>query len=178
MPQIQLPIFPAGSVEINRDLACRVEGNRVVYFNGHLPVFMHDKGDLASFRMFTSQLIVQGSATQGDITKAFGVSLTSVKRGTRRYRQHEAAGFFVAQPRREGKRLNAEKLSQARVLLETGEPIAVVSQRTGVLADTLRKAIASGRLPQASKKKLFALGKPLVLTSPLLSKTERVQPLA
>ena len=41
MPQVQLPIFPAGSVEINRELACRVEGEQVVYFNGHLPVFAH-----------------------------------------------------------------------------------------------------------------------------------------
>src|SRR5882724_509632 len=65
MPQVQLPIFPAGSVEINRELACRVEGEQVVYFNGQLPVFAHAKNDLASFRLFTSQLIVQGSATQG-----------------------------------------------------------------------------------------------------------------
>jgi hypothetical protein len=50
MPQVQLPIFPAGSVEINRELACRVEGEQVIYFNGHLPVFSHAKSDLASFR--------------------------------------------------------------------------------------------------------------------------------
>src|SRR5262245_5583991 len=75
MPQVQLPIFPAGSVEINRDLACRTDGDQVVYFNGHLPVFTHAKDDLASFRLFTSQLIVQGSATQGHVAKAFGVPL-------------------------------------------------------------------------------------------------------
>jgi hypothetical protein len=73
MPQVQLPIFPAGSVKINRELTCRVEGEQVVYFNGHLPVFAHSKSDLASFRLFTSQLIVQGSATQGHVAKAFGV---------------------------------------------------------------------------------------------------------
>ncbi len=44
-------------------------------YNGHLPVFTHAKNDLASFRLFTSQLIVQGSATQGHILKAFGVPL-------------------------------------------------------------------------------------------------------
>ena len=95
MPQVQLPIFPAGSVEINRDLACRTEGEQVVYFNGHLPVFTHAKSDLASFRLFTSQLIVQGSATQGDIAKAFGVPLVAIKRGTKLYRERGAAGFFV-----------------------------------------------------------------------------------
>jgi hypothetical protein len=100
MPQIQLPIFPAGSVEINPDLACRTEGDQVVYFNGHLPVFTHAKNDLASFRPFTSQLIVQGSATQGHIAKAFGVPLVAIKRATKLYRQRGAAGFFVPKTRR------------------------------------------------------------------------------
>ncbi len=54
MPQVQLLIFSAGSVEINRELACRVEGEQVVYLNGQLPVFAHAKNDLASLRLFTS----------------------------------------------------------------------------------------------------------------------------
>ena len=153
MPQVQLPIFPAGSVEINEALACRVEGEQVVYFNGHLPVFMHAKSDLASFRLFTSQLIVQGSATQGHISKAFGVPLVSIKRGTKLYRQRGAAGFFVPRRRREGSRLNAARLEQARALILQGEPLPVVSRQTGVLSDTLRKAIAAGRLPGIKKKK-------------------------
>src|SRR6266487_6009820 len=81
MPQVQFPIFPVGSVEINRDLACRSEGDQVIYYNGHLPVFTHAKNDLASFRLCTSQLIIQGSATQGHIAKAFGVPLVAIKRG-------------------------------------------------------------------------------------------------
>jgi hypothetical protein len=151
MPQIQLPIFPAGSVEINRDLACRVEGDRVVYFNGHLPVFTHAKADLASFRLFTSQLIAQGSATQGDVARAFGIPLVAIKRASKRYREHGAAGFFVGSPRREGSRLNTRTLEIARGLLEQGEALAVVSEHTGVLKDTLRKAIQAGRLPGVKK---------------------------
>ena len=151
MPQVQLPIFPAGSVEINRDLACRTEGDRVVYFNGHLPVFTHAQDDLASFRLFTSQLIVQGSATQGHIAKAFGVPLVAIKRATQLYRQRGAAGFFVPKARREGSKLTHEKLEQARALLVQGHPLPVVSEHTGVLRDTLRKAIAAGRLPAVKK---------------------------
>src|SRR6266702_1752948 len=156
MPQVQLPIFPAGSVEINRDLACRCEGEQVVYYNGHLPVFMHAKDDLASFRLFTSQLIVQGSATQGHIAKAFGVPLVAIKRATKLYRQRGSAGFFVPKKRREGSKLNAEKLEQARALLVQGQPLAMVSRRTGVLRDTLRKAVAAGRLPAVKKTKRLA----------------------
>ncbi len=157
MPQVQLPIFPAGSVEINRDLACRTEGQQVIYYNGHLPVFTHPKDDLASFRLFTSQLIVQGSATQGQVAKTFGVPLVAIKRGTKVYRQRGAAGFFVPKARREGSKLGIEKLEQARALLVQGHPLVVVSQQTGVLTDTLRKAIAAGRLP-LSKKKTPAVG--------------------
>ena len=152
MPQVQLPIFPAGSVEINGDLACRTEGEQVIYYNGHLPVFTHAKSDLASFRLFTSQLIVQGSATQGHIAKAFGVPLVAIKRSTKLYRERGAAGFFRPKARREGSKLNAEKLEQARALLTQGYGLAGVSEQTGVLTDTLRKAIQSGRLPGVKKK--------------------------
>jgi hypothetical protein len=153
MPQVQLPIFPAGSVEINHDLACRTEGDQVFYYNGHLPIFTHAKKDLASFRLFTSQLIIQGSATQGDIVKAFGVPLVAIKRATKLYRQRGAAGFFVAKARREGSKLNAQKLEQARALIVQGHPLPVVSQQTGVLTDTLRKAVEAGRLPTVKKTK-------------------------
>ena len=153
MPQVQLPIFPAGSVEINRDLACRTEGDQVIYYNGHLPVFTHARNDLASFRLFTSQLIVQGSVTQGHVAKAFGVPLVAIKRSTKLYRQRGAAGFFVPKARREGSQLNAEKLEQARAWLVQGHPLAVVSRQTGVLTDTLRKAIQAGRLPAVKKKR-------------------------
>lgn len=152
MPQVQLPIFPAGSIEINRDLACRAEGDQIIYYNGHLPVFTHAKSDLASFRLFTSQLIVQGSATQGQIQKAFGVPLVAIKRSTKLYRERGAAGFFVAKGRREGSKLNTATLEQARALLVQGQPLVVVSERTGVLTDTLRKAIQAGRLPAVKKK--------------------------
>jgi hypothetical protein len=152
MPQVQLPIYPAGSVEINRDLACRTEGEQVIYYNGHLPVFTHAKSDLASFRLFTSQLIVQGSATQGHVARAFGVPLVAIKRATKVYRERGAAGFFVSKARREGSRLTTEKLEQARLLLVQGHSLVVVSQQTGVLIDTLRKAIAAGRLPTIKKK--------------------------
>lgn len=153
MPQIQLPIFPAGSTEINETLACCCQNNEVIYFNGHLPVFRHGQEDLASFRLFTSQLVVNGSATQGQISKAFGVPLVAIKRATKLYREQGAAGFFVAKARREGSRLNAQKLEQARSLLVQGYPIMEVSRQTGVLKDTLRKAVAAGRLPAVKKKR-------------------------
>ena len=77
--------------------------------------------------------------------------LVAIKRATKLYRERSAAGFFAPKPRREGTKLTAEKLEQARALLVQGEPLAVVSQATGVLVDTLRKAIGAGRLPALKK---------------------------
>ena len=144
-------MFPAGCVEINPDLACRTDGEKVVYFNGHLPIFTHPKDDLASFRLFTSQLIVEGGATQGHIAKAFGVPLVSIKRATKLFRERGSAGFFVSPARREGIKLTSQKLEEARGLILQGHRLVVVSQKTGVLIDTLRKAIQSGRLPALKK---------------------------
>ena len=44
-----------------------------------------------AFRLFTPQLIVNGTATQGEIARAFGVSITTVKCGVKRYRAAGAA---------------------------------------------------------------------------------------
>jgi hypothetical protein len=65
-------MFPEGTTLITSELAFERRSSQVVYFNGHLPVFTHEAEDLASFRLFTSQLIINGTATQGQIVRAFG----------------------------------------------------------------------------------------------------------
>jgi len=57
-------------VAINRGLAARTEDMQVAYYKGHLPIFTNAQSDLASFWLFTSQLIVQSSATQGQVAAA------------------------------------------------------------------------------------------------------------
>ena len=49
MPQLQLPVFPAGAKEINQDIAVQCQDSKVVYVHGHLPVFQHDADNLKSF---------------------------------------------------------------------------------------------------------------------------------
>lgn len=124
----------------------------MVYFNGHLPVFTHGAQDLASFRLFTSQLIINGTATQGQIVRAFGVPLTTVKRCVKKYRQSGAKAFFAPLPKRHGHKLMPERLSQAQALLDQGESVPAISEQLGVLATTLHKAIDAGRLRQVKKK--------------------------
>jgi transposase len=152
MPQVQLPIFPHGTTHITAELAFERREDQVVYFNGHLPVFTHRTDDLASFRLFTTQLLVNGTATQGQIVKAFGVPVRTVKRYVRRYRDHGAASFFKPPSKHRGHRLTPERLAQAQGLLEEGRSVPQISAELGVLATTLHKALDDGRLRAIKKK--------------------------
>ncbi len=152
MPQIQLPVFPASCTAITVELAFEQRDGQVYYFNGHLPVFTHPVDDIASFRFFTSQLIANCSASQGQISRAFGVPLVTVKRACKKLRTEGAAAFFRPTPPRQGHKLTPELLDQAQVLLDEGIEVPEIGARLGVLPNTLHKAISYNRL----KKKIAA----------------------
>ena len=153
MPQLQLPIFADGLTFITEDLAFEHKDGKVAYFHGLLPVFVHDKEDLKTFRMYTSQLIVSGTARHAEIVKAFKVPLPTVKRYVKVYRKQGPKGFFQEPRRRGAAVLTSEVQQQAQALLDEGKSVPAVAKELEILADTLRKAIAAGRL-HAIKKKL------------------------
>jgi transposase len=137
---------------ITPELGFERQGQQVVYLNGHLPVFTHEVNDLASFRLFTSQLIANGTATQSQIAKAFGVPLITVKRYCCLFREQGVAAFFRSPARRRGHRLTPERLEEVAGLLDQGLSIPEISKQTGLLATTLHKAIKQGRLKGVKKK--------------------------
>jgi transposase len=153
MPQLQLPMFPDGLTSITEDLAFQREDGKVVYFHGLMPVFQHDERDLKSFRMFTSQLIANGTVRQRDIVHAFGVPLATVKRYMKLHREQGAAGFFRPPRRRSASVLTPEVKQRAQSLLDEGKNVPEVSSEIGVAPDTLRKAIQAGRLHAFKKKR-------------------------
>ena len=153
MPQVQLPVFPAGTTHITPELAFEKRDGRVVYFNGHLPVYMHPAEDLGAFRLYTSQLIVNGTASQRQIVEAFGVPLVTVKRCVKRLREQGAGAFFKPTVRKGGSKLTPEVLAQAQGMLDGGRSVPAISRELGVLKSTLHKAIDDGRLKQSVKKK-------------------------
>ena len=160
MPQVQLPLFPVGTTEINSDLAFERKGDQIVYFNGHLPVFTHGVEDLAAFRIFTTQLIVTSTASYGQIARAFGVPMRTLKRYTRRYRDSGLSAFIKPAARRVGHRLTPERLVEVQGFLDGGMDLTKVSQQTGMLVTTLRKAIQAGRLRDQKKSALSNLPPP------------------
>ena len=95
MPQTRFPFFPEHITLINQYIGFQKNDKIVYYYNGMMPVFQHPEGDLKSFRLFTSQLVVNGNCKQIDIVNAFGVSKISVKRWVKKYREEGADAFFL-----------------------------------------------------------------------------------
>lgn len=153
MPQLQLPVFPAGATEINSQIAVQKQDGTVFYVYGQLPVFQHAEGDLRSFRMFTSQMIVTGTARQKDIVRTFGVPLITVKRGVKLYRECGAKGFFQPRVRKgSGRVIEGEIRQKAVALLTAGQSVPEVAEELGLLQNTIHKAIRAQRLPAPQKK--------------------------
>ena len=163
MSQVQLPVFPDGVTHITSEIAFERREGKVCYFNGHLPVFIHDCEDLVAFRLFSSQLVINGNASQSEISRAFGVPLVSVKRYVKLYRGGGPRAFFAAPSRRRGSKLTPELLLEAQALLNEGLEVPDAARRLGVLTNTLHKAIRAGRLDRGVKKKTKNAGRLRVL---------------
>lgn len=147
MPQMLLPIFPTEAKLINANIAFQKRDGQVYYFNGHMPIFTHAEDDLASFRMFTSQLYVNGNCNQMELVKAFGVSKSSVKRAVKKYRKGGSAVFFAKrQVLKKPRILTPEVLKQAQSMLNQGQSKSKVANALDIKQDTFDKAIGSGRL--------------------------------
>ena len=153
MAQLQLPIFPAGVTEINARVAVESKDGRVCYVYGHLAVFQHEEKDVRSFRMFTSQMIVNGTAKPKEIVQTFRVPMGTVKRYMKVYRDHGAKGFYEPKPRHSSASvLKGEVLERAQQMLDQGENVPELAKQLNVLANTVHKAIRAGRLRQLQKK--------------------------
>ena len=152
MSQIQLPFFPEGVTPITALLAFSKQDGRVTYFNGSMPVFVHEEADLASFRMITAQFCVNGNAKQADIVRAFGVSKISLKRAVKLYREAGPRGFYTPRKRRGPAVLTPAVLAKAQQLLDEEWETAEVADRLEIKRDTLSKAVRAGRLHKPVKK--------------------------
>jgi hypothetical protein len=156
MPQLHLPMFPAGVTAITDELAFERREGKIAYFNGHMSVFVHAEDDVATFRMITSQFCANGHARQCDIIRAFGVTSISVKRAVKLYRERGAKGFYAARARRGSAVLSAGVVAEIESLLVEGASLGEVAQKLGLKLNTLQKAASTGRIRQAAQKKIAA----------------------
>ena len=152
MPQALLPIFPSDATAINEAMSfCQRDGS-VYYFHGCVPVYTHPAGDLKAFRLWASQLVVNGSCTQAEVVRAFGISPISMKRYVKQLRAGGAKAFFAERRRRRPLVLTPEVVTRAQTLLAEGQSRAAVAKTLALKPDTLNKAVRAGRLVEPKKK--------------------------
>ena len=156
MPQLILPIFPKGVAHITGDLAVACEGERVAYFHGALPVFTHERGDLATFRMITSQFVVNGNCQQRDIVRTFGVPSITVKRAVKRYREGGPKAFYRPRRTRGPAVLTPAVVERLQALLDAGTEVNTAARELELKPNTVHKAVRAGRVRLPSKKKRWA----------------------
>ena len=152
MPQMQLPIFPEGVTHITSELAFKTEDGRVTYFNGSMPVFVHDKKDIRTFRMITSQFCANGNAKQSEVARAFGITLINIKRAVKLYREKGPGGFYAPRQTRGAAVLTTPVLEEAQQKFDDGLSVEEVAASLGIKRNTLAKAVRAGRLHARKKK--------------------------
>lgn len=152
MPQGLLPLFSDDCTPINGLISYQRKDGTIYYFYGCFPVFSHAEQDEASFRMFTSQLYVDGNCKQAEIVRAFGVTAISVKRAVKKYREGGPGAFFqTRRPERKPRVLTAEVMARAQALLDEGKSRAEVAKALAIKPDTLYRAVQAGRLVEEKK---------------------------
>ncbi len=154
MLQAKLPLFPEGVTSITSDLAFKKENGVVTYFNFSMPVFMHGEHELDTFRMITSQFCVNGNTTQAEISRAFGVTLISVKRSVKLYRQKGPKGFYTPRNTRGAAVLTKSVLIEIQQLLDENHSISAIAKSLELKQNTIEKAIRAGRLHKPLKKRM------------------------
>ena len=155
MPKIHLPIFENGFTYINPSISYEKREGTITYFNGMMPVFTHDEGDLSTFRMITSQFYINGHVTQSEICDSFSVPSVTVKRAVKKYREEGVAGFYQPRKTRKGGTiLTPPVLAQAQELLDQGKEVTEIAGILAIKSNTLSKAISDKRLHQLKKKRI------------------------
>lgn len=152
MPQGVLPLFYDDATEISNLIFYQKKSGMIYYFYGSFPIFSHAENDEQSFRMFTSQLYVDGKCKQSEIVKAFGVTPISVKRSVAKYRADGPRAFFESKRSKNKPRvLTPDVLNRAQEMFNEGHSRQEVSTALGIKPDTLYRAIHSGRLLEKKK---------------------------
>jgi transposase len=152
MPQRQLPIYPPNLTHITQDVGFEKVEGRIYYFHASLPLYSHDEDDIESFRYITSQLIVSGHVKQIQISRTFGVPYISVKRGVSCLRTEGLKGFISKRQGGTPHVITPEMKNKIQLLLNKGKNPSQIAKKLGLHADTIRKAIKSGRIENNKDK--------------------------
>ena len=155
MPQLHLPMFPAGVTPIT-PMNWGLKGKKTAWrmLNGQIAVFVHAEDErVATFGMITSSFAQNGRARQCDIVRAFGVAWDSASSGRMKLYRERDRRAYAPRARRGSAVLTAGVVAEIESLWWRARGLGEAAQKLGLKLDTLRKAVSAGRIsPSRSKK--------------------------
>jgi transposase-like protein len=150
-----LPLFSTDVTLINSLIGFSKRDNQVYYFNGQMPLFFHAEDDMESFKMFMAQLYVQGNVKQSEINRVFKLNAINMKRWVQKFKEGGPGAFYKKESSSKARRnsvLTEEVIKKVQSLLDEGYGVSKIGKELNLKADTLRKAISSGKLHRITVK--------------------------
>ena len=139
-----LPMTPPAATQIGGDLSMQTCKDWTTYFANLVPIDRHSAEDVRARQCRMARLHLLSGIRQEDVAHAFEVSLSTVTRSVRLYRERGEEGF--RQPRRGRGRvvLNAGRVREAEALLAGGMSGSASARRLGIPVSTFNENRRAG----------------------------------
>ena len=145
--QLNLPIFPAGSLLISGSLGVHCKDNTIHWIVNSLPVYHHKEEDHHSFRFAISNFIRQGLCRKVDVMNAFQVSESFVQRACKKLETEGERGFFGTRKGKSSNHVIVESVRETiQDLLDQGRSVNSIAEQLHLSESTIRNKIKQGIL--------------------------------
>jgi len=145
--QLKLPLFPHDTKLFNASFGVFSNDGIVFYLHCGQPVGMHEEENHNSFRHKIASFIELGLCTQSEVAKTLHVSVDSIRRCCKQYREN-GEGTFFAPDVRKGKshKMLPPVLERVQAQLNKGTSVNSIAKKEGVREGTIRYCIQTGKL--------------------------------
>lgn len=152
--QLRLPIFPHHTKLISDSLGVFEHDGIVQYLINGVPSYCHSSDNLNAFRFITSNYIDLGLCSQAEVQRCFQVSLDSVRRWLKKFRERGEVVFF-GEENRKGKshKIIGAKKDRIQKKLWQGESVNSIAKKEQLSEGSIRYQIKIGNLKKKKRLK-------------------------
>ncbi len=139
-----LSMTPPEASLIGGDLSMQTVAGWTTYFANLVPIDRHAAEDSRAAQLRMARLHLLSGIRQEDVAASFEISLSTVTRAVRRYREQGEAGFRQRRRGRGRVVLDAARVEEAEALLAQGLSGSAVARRLGVPVSTFNENRRAG----------------------------------
>jgi transposase len=145
--QLKLPLFPKETKLFNASFGVFTHDGTVYYLHCGQPVGMHEIENHNSFRHKIASFIELGLCTQSEVAKTLHVSIDTIRRSCKQYRENGEIAFFGPDARKgKSHKMLPQVLQRVQAMLNEGKSVNSIAKKVGVREGTIRYCIQTGKL--------------------------------